>query len=129
MDSLNYLVKKIRHLGEEISIADLDTAEREQLISYMKKKKMKFELNGDVLVVTKMTSATIEHIFRYFTLGTGVKEIYIDLLYECWNKKDVHDKRYFFNMVDKHLMRLEGEYFTYQDKLIIKKLTPKINFD
>lgn len=122
MDSLTYLTLKVSRIGERISIDDLSVDEKNQLISYMKKKRMKFRIYEDTLVIQSMISTSISHLFRYFLLGKKNNEISIGLLYDCWEEKDQHDLNYFKNMLDKHLQRHHADYFTFQNKLIIKNI-------
>lgn len=120
MDSLAYLTKKMNRLGDMIDVSDLTDNQIDDLVSYMKKKRMKFHLNEKRLVVTKMTKTNITHLFRYFLLGNVVSEISISLLYDCWEDNDKYDIRFFTNSVEAFLIKQRIDYFSFQGKLILK---------
>lgn len=120
MDSLAYLTKKMNRLGDMIDVGDLKESQLEDLVNYMKKKRMKFHLNEKRLVVTKMTKTNITHLFRYFLLGNTVSEISISLLYDCWEDNDKYDIRFFTNSVEAFLIKQNIDYFCFQGKLILK---------
>lgn len=120
MDSLAYLTKKMNRLGDMIDLGDLKENQVEDLVAYMKKKRMKFHLNENRLVVTKMTKTNITHLFRYFLLGNVVSEISINLLYDCWEDNDKYDIRFFTNSVEAFLIKQKIDYFSFQGKLILK---------
>lgn len=120
MDSLAYLTKKMNRLGDMIDLKDLSQAQFDDLVKYMKKKRMKFRLHEKQLVITKMTSTNIAHLFRYFLLGNAVSEISISLLYDCWEDNDKYDIRFFTNSVEAHVIKQGIDYFCFQGKLILK---------
>jgi len=100
-----------------VPFADFKT----DLIRYMKRKVKKFVVKNNVVSIECFTHSEINELVKYFKIGTELKEINMDLLYNSWTNPYETGKNIFVNKLEKYLVSKEFNYFIFENALHIKE--------
>ena len=94
---------------------------KEDMTRYLKKKVLRFRLTGDHVVIEKYVTAEINELIKYFKIGTDIKEISLDTLYNSWRNPYNTAKNVFINKLERHLISKNISYFIFGNSLFIKE--------
>ena len=114
MKFIKYLVT--RKIGDKIYFDYLDGAfgeigGHEEFLRYIGKKRVRYTLHDNYIVLEGYPKTTVDNLLHYFKLGTDVTEIPIDTLYAAWKDSGNISKGTFIRELEKVLLAKNFTFF------------------